>query len=202
MVFTFNDPLDAPDRTDEIFYAPLTLGQKNDLGDYFVGGSGLEVTGFTPTLLDPSLLEHQGNPAYASGFLLWDDESLADADRDLYAAAVTGTLPALTAGTAFTVGASMPGQGEIQPFVDGSTLYYMGPSGIAQTTLLPDSDPSLPGSWPAPVVLLGGAPGNSIVAVGEPTIAHVGGTTELYFVYVTSTPGVGINANVGRVRLR
>lgn len=201
MVFTFNDPLDNPDQTDEIFYAPLTLGQKNDLGDYSVGGSGIQVAGFTPTLLQPSLPAHQGNPAYVSGFLLWDDESLPGADRDLYASAVTGTLPALTAGTAFTVGASFPGQPEIQPFVDGTTLYYMGGSGITQTTLMPASDPALAGSWSAPNVVLGAA-GGTILAIGEPTVADVGGTKELYFVYVTSTPGGGKNANVGRVRMR
>ena len=173
------------------------------LGTYSFGAGGIEVIGFTPTRLDPDMPGTQGNPAYANGFVIWDDEDLPGADRDLYAAPVTGTLPVMTAGTSFTVGASEPGSPEIQPFLDadGATLYYMGASGITSKTITPGTDPSLVVSWSPPTVHLGAAPGGDIVAVGEPTNARSGGTTELYFVYVLSTPD-GFDANVGRVRAR
>lgn len=203
IVFAFNDPIDAPDHLEDVWYAPITLGQPNMLGDYSVGMSGIQVTGFTPTQIGPSLTNVQGNPAYTPGYVLWDDESLGPNDRDLYAAALTGTLPSVTAGTAFTIGASVPGEAEIQPHFDETTdsLLYMGPSGITSKTLTPSVDPSLPGSWSAPTVLVGAAPGHDIVAVGEPTISRSAGVTELYFVYVLQTAN-GYDANVGRVRAR
>lgn len=203
VVMAFNDPMDSPDQLEDVWYAPITLGQANMLGDYSVGMSGVQVTGFTPTQIGPSLPNTQGNPAYVNGFVLWDDESLGSADRDLYAAALTGTLPAVTAGTAFTIGASVPGEPEIQPFFDETddALYYMGGLGITKKVLAPSSDPALAASWSAPAVQLGGAPGHDIAAIGEPTVARNGGVTELYFVYVTQSAS-GYDANVGRVRAR
>ena len=43
--------------------------------------------------------------------------------------------------------------------------------------------------------------GGEILAVGEPTIAHAGSETWMYFVYIQKT-AAGYDANVGRVRKR
>lgn len=82
--------------------------------------------------------------------------------------------------------------------LDGNTLYWMGSGQLFRSTLTTSADLKLAGSWSARQQLLGPATTTNILAAGEPTVAHVGGKTELYFVYIKKTP-TGYDANAARV---
>lgn len=205
-LFANDDPLTsgAGDTATDIYYAPITLGQKNILAKYSFDGQKVVVSDdVTVRLPIPDLTGTQGNVNLAGGRLWWDDESVPEAERDLYVADVTGTLPAATIGPAAIVGASHPGKGDIQPALDGDSLYWMGEGAIFTSDLTPGADPALPASWAQakPVIGAGASPEGRVLAVGEPTIAHDGADTWLYFIYILKTDS-GYNANVGRIRRR
>ena len=200
-IFAHHDPLLGGNGTDsDLYWTPLTLGEPNILGTYSFNGSNAELTGDVTQRIEPILPVRQGNPTISGGRVWWDNEDLLDTDRDLMFADLTGTLPAVSAGSAMTVGMSMSGVEEIQPSLDGNDLYFMSAGRIGRTALT-GSDPALAGSWGAREMLLGPTLGTQILAIGEPTIAHVpGGGTELYFVYIKRT-ATGFDGNVGRVSL-
>ena len=200
-IFSDHSPFKGGSGTDsDIYYTPLTLGVPNILGVYSFDGAQTHLTNDITTVLPPVTPIRQGNPAYSGGRLWWDDEDLPQTDRDIYYADVTGTLPTITAGSAMTAGISLAGQEEIQPSFDGNTLYWMGSGQLYRSTLATSADPKLPASWSSRQQLLGPASATNIIATGEPTVAHFGGKTELYFVYVKKTAS-GYDANAGRVPL-
>lgn len=202
-VFAQDDAFDNPDTHSDVAWTPLTMGQKNVLATYRYDGSSVTASNVSFQLLPPILPTRQGNPAYGDGALWWDDEDLAAADRDLYFAPVTGTLPNLTAGSALTAAISTPGVEDIQPSLDGDDLYWMRAGTLATATLTSGADPSLAGSW-SPITTIAGAsaPNQTILALGEPNAAHVNGVTELYFVYVYKRSGGGYDANLALIRHR
>lgn len=198
-IFSDHDPFKGGSGTDsDLYYTPLTLGAPNILGTYTFNGAQAVRTNDITTVLPPVTSIRQGNPSYSGGRIWWDNEDLAQTDRDLYYSDVTGTLPAITATSAGTVGVSLAGQEEIQPSLDGNTLYWMGSGQLFRSTLTASADPKLAGSWSARQPLLGPASATNILAAGEPTVAHVGGKTELYFVYIKKTP-TGYDGNAARV---
>ena len=206
VLFANDDPLTsgADDTGTDLYWAPLTLGKKNILATYTFDGQKVIVSGdVTFPLPLPDLAGTQGNVNFAGGRLWWDDESLPEADRELLFADATGTFPGVSIGPTKTVGASRPGAGDIQPALDGDTLYWMGDGHILTADLASGADPSLPASWtPAkPIVGPGSSVESRVLAVGEPTIAHVGPETWLHFVYIKKTD-TGYDANVGRIRRR
>ena len=206
-LFANDDPLTSGpgDTATDIYYAPITLGQKNILAKYSFDGQKVVVSDdVTVRLPIPDLAGTQGNVNFAGGRLWWDDESMPEAQRDLYVADVTGTLPTATISPAAIVGASRPNSGDIQPALDGDTLYWMGEGAIFTSDLTSGADPAALDSWTAekPVVGAGSSAEGRVLAVGEPTIAHDGEGTWLYFVYILKTDGGGYNANVGRIRRR
>ncbi|MFO0592508.1 MAG: hypothetical protein U0441_33500 [Polyangiaceae bacterium] len=205
-LFANDDPLTsgAGDTSTDLYWTPLTLGQKNILATYTFDGQKSVVSGdVTVRLPLPDLAGTQGNVNLAGGRLWWDDESLPEAERQLSFADVTGTLPQAMIGPTKIASASRTGAGDIQPALDGDTLYWMGDGHILTADLASGADPSLPASWtPAKAIVGPGmSPSGRVLAVGEPTIAHVGAETWLYFVYILKTD-LGYNANVGRIRRR
>jgi hypothetical protein len=101
-----------------------------------------------------------------------------------------------------TVGVNVAGMEQIQPSLDGNTLYWTGNAYIWNATLTsPGASLSSAGSWSARTQLLGPAPNHQILGVGEPNVAHVAGTTELYFVYAKKT-ATGYDSNVGKIVFR
>jgi hypothetical protein len=206
VLFANDDPLTsgAADTANDIYWAPLTLGQKNILATYSYDGAKVNVSGVLPVRLPlPDLAGTQGNINLSGGRLWWDDESVPDVDRQLYVADVTGDLPQATIAPAQVVGASRPGVEDIQPTLDGATLYWMGSGQIVTSDLTTGADPAAPASWSGPKPIVGPkpSPDSGIVAIGEPTVAHVGAETWLYFVYIKKTEA-GYDANVARIRRR
>ncbi len=205
VLFANDDPLPSGgDTANDLYWAPLTLGEKNILATYSYDGTKITVSGELHVRLPlPDLAGTQGNVNLSGGRLWWDDESVPGEERQLYVAGVTGDLPTATLAPAQVVGASRAGEEDIQPFLDGSTLYWMGSGKIATSDLAAGADPSAAASWTAATSILGPAasPDAGIVAVGEPTVARVGAETWLYFVYIKKT-AAGYDANVARIRKR
>ncbi len=206
VLFANDDPLTsgAADTANDLHWAPLTLGKKNILATYSYDGAKVNVSDALAVRLDlPDLAGTQGNVNLSGGRLWWDDESAPGPDRQLYVADVTGDLPEGPIAPAQVVGASRPGVEDIQPALDGAALYWMGEGQIVTSDLTTGADPAAPASWSSAKVILGhgASPDAGVVALGEPTVAHAGAETWLYFVYIKKT-ATGYDANVGRIRRR
>src|SRR5262249_48280521 len=123
VVLAWNDPTDGTnDTSNDIYSGTITLGAASSLGTARVD-SALNHVVITPLITPlklPSLAGGQGNPHYGSPWLWFDDESVTE--KDLYAARGTTIDGAFTAQQKIAI--SQPGRGEIQPFADGSRLYY------------------------------------------------------------------------------
>lgn len=206
VLFANDDPLTqgAGDTAVDLYFTKVTLGEKNILAQYAWDGSKVAVTDVRPVRLPlPDLAGTQGNVNFVGGRLFWDDESAEGPARELYFADVTGALPDGPISAASVVGASRGNKEDIQPTFDGDALYWMGEGNIMYSILQAGGDPAGDAAWTVPVPMLGpdAMGGGEIIAVGEPTIAHVGPETWMYFVYIQKT-AAGYDANVGRVRKR
>ncbi len=193
VVFAWDDPRDAGggDSGPDLYWSPLTLGQPNLLAQYALVSNAIVANDFVPELL-LSLPAQQGNPVFSNGQLFWDDEGVAESERQLFVASVSGALANASLGPVEIAAASQDGLEEIQPFLDGSTLYFMRGGALWSAT---------GASAAAPVLSAGDNAQNpgTVLAVGEPSIARIDGEEWLYFVYVKKT-ATGLDANVGRVR--
>lgn len=209
VLFANDDPLTggAGDSSTDLYWATIELGEKNILGVYSFDGVERTVSDLTAVPLPlPDVSGTQGNVNLTGGRLFWDDESLPEPERDLYFADVTGALPGATISPTKVLGASRPGEADIQPVLDGSSLYWMGiwngAGGVLSSQLSDGADPALPGSWSATSVVAAPAgPAEGIIAIGEPTVAHWAGETWIYFVYITRS-AAGFNGNIGRIKAR
>lgn len=197
ILFAFNNPIDElGDGGADIYTAPITLGQENDLIT-FSTASGMTRTSTTATLVNfPSHLGTQGNPhlhSNADGSVnsVWvDNEKNLDATLDLfYYQLKAGTFPSGSWGDMTQLPIDkldLPTSSEAMPFFDGGTLYLHRDSGIVSSDYL-GGIYSESGSWTDTVSIIdgGGSCTNigCISVVGEPTIARIDGKTFLFFVY-------------------
>jgi len=212
LLFSQDDPFDAPDTKADIYFLDAVLGQDNIWATYSLQNGAAKVSDMKAVRIAPTLAARQGNPAYANGILAWDDEDQEESARRLFFAPLSGTLPTVTAADAGPVGDAgaqviaipQAGEEQIQPAFDGDDLYWFGANGISRSSNLDGGALSASSSWSPRKVML--APGTSanrpILAVGEPTVARLpDGGKELYFVYVKKT-AKGLDGAVGRVRFR
>jgi hypothetical protein len=195
ILFAFNNPIDqlGDDGTD-IYTAPITLGQDNDLMKFSPQG-GMTQTSTTATVLN--FLAHdgtQGNPHLYSNNdgtvnSVWVDNEYNDNDAlDLFYYELTaGTFPSGTWSTITQLpdNLDLSSSKESMPFFDGTTLYLRRDSSIVSATYSGGAY-SESSSWTniqniinADACFTGGC----IFTVGEPTIATVDGKTYLFFVY-------------------
>lgn len=197
ILFAFNDPTDElGDGGNDIYSAPITLGQDNDLMT-FTTVAGMTRTSTTATVLNfPSHLGTQGNPhLYSNGDgtanSVWvDNEYNSDPSLDLfYYQLNAGTFPSGTWSPITqlpTDKLDLPTSSESMPFFDGSTLYMHRDSGIVSSNYLGGTY-SASSSWTNTVSIINGDGSCTVVGcisvVGEPTIATIDGTTYLFFVY-------------------
>ncbi|MBL4710964.1 MAG: hypothetical protein JKX75_00410 [Gammaproteobacteria bacterium] len=197
ILFAFNDPTDQQDDGGhEIYSAPITLGQDNDLMT-FTTAAGMTRVSTTATLLNfPSHVGTQGNPhLYSNGDgtvnSVWvDNEYNSDPTLDLFYYELTaGTFPSGTWSSITqlpTDKLDLPGSSESMPFFDGATLYLHRDSGIVSSNYLGGAY-STSGSWTSTISVIDGGGSCTIVGcisvVGEPTIATIDGKIYLFFVY-------------------
>ncbi len=197
IIFAFNDPTDQQgDSEVDIYSAPVTLGQDNDLMT-FTTAAGMTRTSTTATLLNfPSHLGTQGNPHLYSNSdgsvnSVWvDNEYNLDHALDLFYYQLTaGTFPSGTWSTITqlpTDKLDLPASNESMPFFDGSTLYFLRDNGIVSSNYLGGAY-SASDSWTSTVSIIDGGGScttiGCISVVGEPTIATIDGKTYLFFVY-------------------
>ncbi|MFT7674090.1 MAG: hypothetical protein ACI845_002506 [Gammaproteobacteria bacterium] len=197
IVFAFNDPTDElGDNGQDIYSAPLTLGQDNDLMT-FSTAAGMIRESTTATVLNlPSHLGTQGNPhLYSNGDgtvdSVWvDNEYNSDPALDLFYYQLTaGTFPSGTWSSATqlpTDKLDLPTSSESMPFFDGTTLYIHRDSGIVSSNYL-GGGYSASSAWTKTVSIIDGGGSctdiGCISVVGEPTIAKIDGKTYLFFVY-------------------
>jgi hypothetical protein len=197
VLFAFNDPTDElGDSGHDIYSAPITLGQDNDLMT-FTTAAGMTRTSTTATALSfPSHLGTQGNPhlysnADGTANSVWvDNEKNLDPTLDLfYYRLMAGTFPSGTWSSITqlpTDKLDLPGSNESTPFFDGSTLYLHRDNGIVSSNYL-GGVYSASDSWADTVSIIDGEGSCTTVGcisvVGEPTIATIGGKTYLFFVY-------------------
>ena len=181
------------------------------LGRMYLSGGALTKSNWTMTPLNiPSLTSEAGNPAssvYGStgdGYLFWDDESLPDTTRDLFFATETA---AGVFGSKQTVGLSLSGVDEFQPFFFENRLYFSLVHGaILSSELTSGADPSLSGSWSALKFEIGTDSSHvhvgRISSMGEPSLyTDSGGKKWMYFAYGISGAS-SLNLNIGRVRAK
>ena len=197
ILFAFNDPTDdLGDDKHDIYTAPITLGEDNDLIT-FTTTAGMTRASTTATVLNfPSHLGTQGNPhLYSNGDgtadSVWvDNEYNSDPTLDLFYYELTaGTFPsgAWSSITQLPIDKlDLPTSSESMPFFNGSTLYLHRDSGIVSSEYLGGAY-SASGSWSDTVSVIDGGGSctdiGCISVVGEPTIATIDGKTYLFFVY-------------------
>lgn len=197
ILFAFNDPTDElGDSGTDIYSAPITLGQDNDLMT-FTTAAGMTRTSTTATALNfPSHLGTQGNPhlysnADGTANSVWvDNEYNSDKTQDLFYSELTaGTFPSGTWSSITqlpTDKLDLAASSESMPFFDGTTLYLHRDSGIVSSNHL-GGVYSASSSWTNTVSILDGGGSCGVVGcisvVGEPTIATIDGKTYLFFVY-------------------
>lgn len=197
ILFAFNDPTDElGDSGNDIYTAPITLGQENDLIT-FTAAAGMTRTSTTATALNfLSHLDTQGNPHLHSNVdgtanSVWvDNERNQDPALDLFYYQLTaGTFPSGTWSAITqlpTDKLDLPASSESMLFFDGTTLYLHRDSGIVSSNYLGGAY-SASGSWTSTVSIIDGGGSCTVVGcisvVGEPTLATIGGKTYLFFVY-------------------
>jgi hypothetical protein len=184
--------------------ADLKLGKIERIAGSLVKSDWL----LTPLSI-PGLASQTGNPSSTlygggtSGFLFWDDESLAANQREIFFAteASDGVL-----GSKQTVGLANAGLDKYQPYFHGDKLYYSFMHGlILSQQLLNSTDLTQAANWTAATTEIGVDTGHvhsgRISAIGEPTLfTDTDGKRWLYFAYAVSTTGSGLNLNIGRVK--
>ncbi|MFT5226261.1 MAG: hypothetical protein ACI8XX_002016 [Polaribacter sp.] len=195
ILLAFNDPTDqlGDDKTD-IYSAPITLGQDNDLIT-FSTSAGMIRTSTTATVLNfESHVGTQGNPHLYSNSdgtvnSVWvDNEYNSNTALDLFYYELTaGTFPSGTWSTITPLPdkLDLPNSSESMPFFDGTTLYLHRDSGIVSSTYSGGAY-SASGSWTDTQSIINGGSCitvGCISVVGEPTIATIDGKTYLFFVY-------------------
>lgn len=157
-----------------------------------------------PTYADPASTSH-GNPGLRGGYLWFDDEVASP--HVISVAPVSGTFPTISVAASTPVPIANPNnEDRVQPFYDGTRLYFGSSSNNGLSSAALTGDPSLAGSWSAPRSELGGegpsaiATANRIAAIGEPSVAFpTQGKARLYFVYVIGRGGGVVDWNIGRV---
>jgi hypothetical protein len=195
ILLAFNDPTDqlGDDKTD-IYSAPITLGQDNDLIT-FSTSAGMIRTSTTATVLNfESHVGTQGNPHLYSNSdgtvnSVWvDNEYNSNTALDLFYYELTaGTFPSGTWSTITPLPdkLDLPNSSESMPFFDGTTLYLHRDSGIVSSAYSGGAY-SASGSWTDTQSIINGGSCitvGCISVVGEPTIATIDGKTYLFFVY-------------------
>ncbi len=208
ILFAFNDPIDNLGDVDvdgdgyvdgepDIYSAPITLGQENDLIT-FTTADLITRTSTTATVLNfPSHQGAQGNPHLytnddGTANSVWvDNENNGNPASDLFYSELTaGTFPSGTWSPITplpTDKLDLPASRESMPFFDGTNLYFQRDSGIVSSNYLGGSY-SASGSWTDTVSIIDGGGSSCTVvgcvfAVGEPTIATIDGKTYLFFTY-------------------
>lgn len=197
------DGSDPANTGNDLYRMSLGLGSPNILGTFTSSAPG---TTQLDTELDPvplasaDLALPSGNPGYASDGVFYDAE---DGEHDLYFAAGDALGPAPLA-PAVTVDISSPSQGEYQPFVHQDRLFYARDFAELISVRRGTGAVSDPATWSDSTVELGvGAQTSvgSLLTIGEPSIATVGGSEELYFGFGVRKLN-GIDQAVGRVKRR
>jgi hypothetical protein len=195
ILFAFNNPIDqlGDDGTD-IYTAPITLGQDNDLMKFAPEGE-MTQTSTTATALD--FLAHdgtQGNPHLyfnndGTVNSVWVDNEYNDNDAlDLFYYELTaGNHPSGTWSTTTQLpnNLDLSSSKESMPFFDGTTLYLHKDSSIVSATYSGGAY-SATGSWTDTQCIINGGSCitvGCISVVGEPTIITIDGKTYLFFVY-------------------
>jgi hypothetical protein len=134
--------------------------------------------------------------------LFFDDETKTAAQQFVYVSAWMGA--AWGSATALNFPPfNTTGFGDTQPYFDGTQLILRNGSKLLSYAynLGPMANPA---SWAAPVTLF--APANvapqagSVVVVGEPTVATIGGQEVLFFVYGIHQTNGSVNLRAGYVK--
>ncbi len=196
----------GPDGS-SLYWSSITLGQPNVMGSFTCTSAGqVQVTGGNFSRLNVDITPAYTNPVYRGGLLMWEDDK-STPHRTFFARG-TGALP----GTTFTPTQNHPrlavgdaAHDQIMPFLDDvEDRLYFTDNGEAAVAAWNGADPAVPGSWGAPKRLLvpetGSTRAGRVLALGQPTVAHLpDGSTEMYFIYAVWT-GTGINAQAGVVK--
>ena len=218
VLFAWNDFTNqlGDDKAD-IYSGAITLGQATSLGSATYDANDLVLT-TTPSVSPINFNTHvgtQGNPHvyYDSNNIvrsIWVDDEIVSHDLTVYRL-TSGSFPSGTWSAINLPSVVNTGEEESQPFFTGNRLYirrgirivyhrYQGSGG---------ADYHLNASWGPEVIVIDANLNmklGEIIAVGEPTIATVGNTEYLYFVYGwVRSKGVGdlpdINLDAGFVKL-
>ncbi len=196
----------------DVYTTTITPGQNTVLGKYTPGAaSGItnRDTPFNAVLIDFGSTgingNHgtQGNPHLyylPDGTVnsIWtddeydDDDAIADNDsdvKDISVYVLTGSFPSGT-WTKVVLPSPVNTTGEeIQPFFDGTALYYTKDTNIFMSSFSGEKTPAGYGDtskWAGPSQVLGKDSSThigSIIAIGEPTLCTYRGEKYLYFVY-------------------
>lgn len=195
VLYAWNKPYDDPDTENDLYVANVELGKKVLLGTFqFDDTASLHDFASTRVAL-PAPLENQGNPGASPAFLYWDSEHTAS--ERLWSASWDGGS---AVGTPAAIPLSDGSHRDLQPFADGSRLYF-----ARDVASIVSAERSGTSTWSAleEDVAMGaqGTATGSIVSLGEPSIAHAADGTWLYFVVYLRT-ATGYDGAVARVRAR
>jgi hypothetical protein len=200
VIFAWFDP-SSFDTDGDLIRAQLTLGQPNTLGVVSGTFPALQVTPPADKLQQPDFSDLQSNPAVVESGVYFDqhDNNPREFDILFYPGSIDAPLAAQA-----VVPVSQAGRAEYQPFeFDGQLFYVSEFSQIFSSERINGGDPTSDATWgpeQSELSLFGGE--GNVVSIGEPSLATVDGVTWMYFLYGTTTAAGGLDANVGRIRLR
>lgn len=209
MYLSFSDPI--LNNGNKIQSVEINFsGQRFVLGKVsLVSGSLVKSAWKMSPLNIPGLTSQTGNPASfvyngsGDSYVFWDDETLADGQKDLYFAIESSNG---TFGSKQTIGLSQGGVDEYQPFFFSDRLYYsLSHLAIVSQELANGSNLASSASWSGFQVELEAdfaqiAAAGGIYAIGEPSLYQdAEGKNWLYFAYGVRSAS-GLNLNIGRVR--
>jgi hypothetical protein len=211
LFLAFNDPRNAGTPSDfaHVYDFNVTPGQTQALGNVSLNGAGaVQIANFAlnaAAIAGPDV--HRGNPhVYYNGntpsLLFYDDETQSVANQYIHVSQWNGS--SWNAATALNFAPfNTSGNGATQPFFDGTQLILR--EGLQLLAISYNGGAvGSAASWGSPTVLLApqsaGVQTGSVIVVGEPTLATIGGQQVLYFVYGLQQADGSVNLRVGHVR--
>ncbi len=198
------DTLDSsPDSPGvDLYYDPITLGERHILGTYTPGPDGPVVDRYPTRVMLTTFAGKQGNPTVTADGVIHDSENEAE-DLFFLAGDPFGQTPLAAP---VKVALSRPDRRETMPFMQGNRLYFSDNNSALRSSLRAASgDPALAQTWGPERFELGAESDSlrvgAVLAVGEPSIEVRDGVETLYFVCGVKT-STGLDLGVARVRSR
>lgn len=211
MLYAFDSPADSgdDDTHGDLFATRIDPRQGHALGATHAQDGKLVDAGAGSVRVGRPSKDHAANPEGwtrpdGGHVLFFDDENVRD---DLFFAETDkGWLDGKwSAEHKIPAPVSTPKAEESQPFFDGEALYFRREMSMLRSHYK-GGDMGSSAAWAEPETVLTGDARSSgageIIAVGEPTIASVGGRRELYFVFAERVADGSLNLDVGRVAAR